>query len=81
MTLVWAIYIISACIVAGIFALLVRIDIRKGKVVEITLPEILVTAFLVLMPWLNAAVACFMIWYYISEHGGDHVMTFGKDKD
>jgi hypothetical protein len=81
MSIFWFVYLLSACTTAGIFTLLARRDIREGKVLKVTLPEGLLCAALMFVPYLNAFVAACFCWYYISEHGAEHSITFGKGKD
>ena len=81
MSIFWVIYFIAAITVPGIFALLLRRDIKQGKVVKITLPEGLLGAVFTLVPVLNALMAIVLTWFYISEYGDEHSITFGKDKE
>ena len=81
MSIFWIVYFLSVCTTAGIATLLLRRDIRKGKVVKVTLPDGLLYACLLFIPYWNALVAAFFCWYYISEHGTEHSITFGKGKD
>ncbi len=81
MSIFWFIYFSAACCTAGIFTLLARRDIRNGKAVAITLPEALLAAVLMFVPYLNVFVALCFIWFYISEYGAEHSITFGQGKD
>jgi pilus assembly protein TadC len=77
----WFIYILAACIVAGMLALLVRAEVRKEKAVTINLKEGLLGAAMMFVPIFNAIVAVVLIWFYISEYGGKHTVTFGEEQD
>jgi hypothetical protein len=77
----WFIYILAAGVTSGMIALLVRAEVRKEKAVTINLKEGLLAAVFVLVPILNAIMAVFLTWFYISEYGGKHTVTFGEEQD
>ncbi len=81
MSMFWIIYCIAALIVVGIFVLLIRSDIKKGEAVKVTLQDVLLYACMTLIPYWNAVVAIIMMWYYVSQHGKEHSITFGKGKE
>jgi hypothetical protein len=78
MSLFWIIYIIAACVVAGIIALLIRHDIKRGKVVTVTLLELLLCAAFMFAPVFNVVMAFVLTWFYLDECGGHYIFTFGN---
>jgi hypothetical protein len=81
MSIFWITFIISACITAGILALLIRQDTRRGVPTTITLMDGLLYAFMMFVPWLNIFIAIGCVIHYIIEHGSKHSITFGKGKE
>lgn len=81
MSIFWITYILAALTTVGVFSLLIRMDLKQGKVVKLNLKEGLLCGFLILCPWLNCLMAAAMLWYYISEYGSKHSITFGKGKE